>query len=63
MAAVNLNDLDDLEEGPFETSARVNVMMNLLAAHPEDKILRYIIVPVFLYYHNSKYLSRCSVCL
>lgn len=30
MAAVNMNDLDDLEEGPFETSARVNVMMNLL---------------------------------
>lgn len=37
MAAVNMND--DLEEGPFETSVHVNVMMSLLAAYLKDKIL------------------------
>lgn len=50
MAAVNMND--DLEEGPFETSVHVNVMMSLLAAYLKDKILWYIIAPVFLHYHK-----------
>ena len=61
MTAVDVCDYN--EEGLFGSCARIEEMRILLAAYPNDKILEYILAPVFLYHYKMQALTSLAMLL
>ena len=61
MAAMDIYDSDG--EGLFGSSVRTDKITVLLAAYPNNKILQYILVPVFFYHYKMQVLTSPSMLL